>query len=100
LKHLKEGAGAEGRAADYLECVHGAAESDAEFFSDAAWQSCKDASLLDDLAARLKVLKPNLIVLEATGGLETVISGPRRGRPACCGRQPGAGPRPPIMSMI
>jgi hypothetical protein len=27
---------------------------------------------LDDLVARLKVLKPNLIVLEATGGLETV----------------------------
>jgi transposase len=28
---------------------------------------------LDDLAARLKVLKPNLIVLEATGGFETVV---------------------------
>src|SRR5262252_3530359 len=27
---------------------------------------------LDDLVARLKVLKPNLIVLEATGGFETV----------------------------
>jgi transposase len=29
---------------------------------------------LDDLVARLKVLKPNLIVLEATGGLETVVA--------------------------
>ena len=28
---------------------------------------------LDDLVARLKVLKPNLIVLEATGGFETVV---------------------------
>ena len=28
---------------------------------------------LDDLAARLKVVKPNLIVLEATGGFETVV---------------------------
>jgi len=27
---------------------------------------------LDDLVARLKVLKPNLIVVEATGGFETV----------------------------
>ena len=29
---------------------------------------------LDDLVARLKVLKPNLIVLEATGGFETVVA--------------------------
>jgi len=29
---------------------------------------------LDDLVARLKVLKPNLIVLEATGGLESVVA--------------------------
>ena len=29
---------------------------------------------LDDLVARLKVVKPNLIVLEATGGLETVVA--------------------------
>src|SRR5262249_13837665 len=28
----------------------------------------------DHLVARLKVLKPNLIVLEATGGLETVVA--------------------------
>jgi transposase len=28
---------------------------------------------LDDLVARLKVLKPNLIVLEATGGFETAV---------------------------
>ena len=28
---------------------------------------------LDDLVARLKVVKPNLIVLEATGGFETVV---------------------------
>jgi transposase len=28
---------------------------------------------LDDLVARVKVLKPNLIVLEATGGFETVV---------------------------
>jgi transposase len=28
---------------------------------------------LDDLVARLKVMKPNLIVLEATGGFETVV---------------------------
>jgi transposase len=27
---------------------------------------------LDDLVARLKVLKPNLILIEATGGFETV----------------------------
>ena len=28
---------------------------------------------IDDLVARLKVLKPDLIVLEATGGFETVV---------------------------
>ena len=28
---------------------------------------------LDELRTRLKVLKPNLIVLEATGGFETVV---------------------------
>ena len=28
---------------------------------------------LDELVTRLKVLKPNLIVLEATGGFETVV---------------------------
>jgi transposase len=28
---------------------------------------------LDDLVARLKVVKPNLIVLEATGGFETIV---------------------------
>jgi transposase len=28
---------------------------------------------VDDLVARLKVLKPYLIVLEATGGFETVV---------------------------
>jgi hypothetical protein len=28
---------------------------------------------LDDLVARLKVLKPYLIVLEATGGFETIV---------------------------
>ena len=28
---------------------------------------------LEDLVARLKALKPNLIVLEATGGFETVV---------------------------
>jgi len=30
---------------------------------------------LDELVARLKVLKPNPIVLEATGGFETVVVG-------------------------
>ena len=38
---------------------------------------------LEELVARLKVLKPNLIVLEATGGFETVVvCGSRGGRPA------------------
>ena len=38
---------------------------------------------IDDLVARLKVLKPDLIVLEAKGGFETVVvCGSRGGRPA------------------
>jgi transposase len=35
--------------------------------------SSSRAVRLDDLAARLKVLRPNRIVLEATGGFETVV---------------------------
>ena len=35
--------------------------------------SSSRAVRLDDLVARLKVLRPNRIVLEATGGFETVV---------------------------
>src|SRR5215510_14026161 len=35
-------------------------------------ERCTGAGL-DDLVTRLKVLKPNLIVLEATGGFETIV---------------------------
>ena len=42
---------------------------------------------LDELVARLKVLKPNLIVLEATGGFETVVVAASPGL-ACRSRSP------------
>src|SRR5262245_62455044 len=60
---------------------------------------------LDDLVARLKVLKPSLIVLEATGGLETVVAAAlagaglpvgstTRGRSAPSPRPSASAPRP------
>jgi hypothetical protein len=53
---------------------------------------------LDDLVARLKVLKPNLIVLEATGGFETVAVAALAGL-ACRSQSPiphrsGPSPKP------
>ena len=60
---------------------------------------------LDDLVARLKVVKPNLIVLEATGGFETVVvaalagpafrsQSPTRRRSAPSPRPSASAPRP------